>query len=188
MYKEIFKWVLLLISQPGKAWEMLAKKDEKEDDFLARFVYPLIGLVTLAAFLGIMFTRKEFDIQLALKASIRTLIATFGGFYLSAYLLNEIWCGVYKREKDIKLWQRFVGYSSALMFSLNMVLMLLPEFFFLRIFILYTFYIIWEGATPYMQIEEAERMKFVAVTTIVIIVLPYLLETVFYVLMPGFQF
>ncbi|MDL2278470.1 hypothetical protein LJC57_07750, partial [Parabacteroides sp. OttesenSCG-928-G07] len=97
MYKEIFKWVILLMSQPGKAWEMLANKEEKEDDFLTRFVYPLIGLVVLAAFLGILFTRKEFDVQLALKASIRALIAAFGGFYLSAYLLNEIWHGVYKR-------------------------------------------------------------------------------------------
>ena len=66
-------------------------------------------------------------------------MSSFGGFYLGAYLMNEIWQGIFKREKDLKLWLRFVGYSSSLMFALNIVLMLLPEFFFLRIFILYTF-------------------------------------------------
>ena len=92
-------------------------------------------------FLGVLFTRKEFDVELALKSSIRTLVAAFGGFYLASYLLNEIWQGWFKREKDMKLCQRFVGYSSSLMFALNIVLMLLPEFFFFAyicvIYILY---------------------------------------------------
>ena len=142
MYKEIFRWVIAIISQPAKAWVLLAKKGEKQEEFLSRFVYPLIGFVTVAAFLGVLFTRKEFDLELALKSSIRTLVSSFGGFYLGAYLMNEIWQGIFKREKDLKLWLRFVGYSSSLMFALNIVLMLLPEFFFLRIFILYTFYIV----------------------------------------------
>ena len=131
MYKEIFKLVVAIISQPGKAWDILTRKEEKDDEFLSRFVYPLIGFVTVAAFLGVLFTRKEFDVELALKSSIRTLVAAFGGFYLASYLLNEIWQGWFKREKDMKLCQRFVGYSSSLMFALNIVLMLLPEFFFL---------------------------------------------------------
>ena len=108
MYKEIFRWVIAIISQPAKAWVLLAKKGEKQEEFLSRFVYPLIGFVTVAAFLGVLFTRKEFDLELALKSSIRTLVSSFGGFYLGAYLMNEIWQGIFKREKDLKLWLRFV--------------------------------------------------------------------------------
>ena len=188
MYKEIFKWVIVIISQPGKAWEMLTKKDEDSELFLSRFVYPLIGLVTAAAFVGVLFTRKEFDVELALKSSIKTLVSSFGGFYLGAYLLNEIWQGLFKREKDMKLCQRFVGYASSLMFALNIVLTLLPEFFFLRIFILYTFYIVWEGAGPYMQVEENIRLKFVGIATAVILITPALIEIVLYLLMPGLRF
>lgn len=188
MFKQIFKWVILIISQPKKAWEQLSEKEEKGDDFLSRFVYPLIGLLTIAAFLGILFTRKEFDVELALKASVRTLIASFGGFYLASYLMNEMWQGIFKREKDIRLWQRFVGYSSSLMFALNAVLMLIPEFFFLRIFILYTFYIVWEGAPIYMLIEEKDRLKFVAITTAVILIIPYAIEIILFLLMPGLRF
>ena len=71
MYKEIIKWVIAIISQPGKAWDMLSRKEEKGDEFLSRFIYPLIGLVTVAAFLGVLFTRKEFDVELALKRRSR---------------------------------------------------------------------------------------------------------------------
>ena len=111
MYKEIFRWVIAIISQPAKAWVLLAKKGEKQEEFLSRFVYPLIGFVTVAAFLGVLFTRKEFDLELALKSSIRTLVSLVRWFYLGAYLMNEIWQGIFKREKDLKLWLRFVGYS-----------------------------------------------------------------------------
>ena len=171
-----------------KQAEREAKKEEKDDEFLSRFVYPLIGFVTVAAFLGVLFTRKEFDVELALKSSIRTLVAAFGGFYLASYLLNELWQGLFKREKDMKLCQRFVGYSSSLMFALNIVLMLLPEFFFLRIFVLYTFYIVWEGAGPYMQVEEKIRLKFVGIATGLILLTPWLIEVILSMLMPGLRF
>ena len=187
MYKEIFRWVIAIISQPAKAWVLLAKKGEKQEEFLSRFVYPLIGFVTVAAFLGVLFTRKEFDLELALKSSIRTLVSSFGGFYLGAYLMNEIWQGIFKREKDLKLWLRFVGYSSSLMFALNIVLMLLPEFFFLRIFILYTFYIVWEGAGPYMGVGRI-RLKFVGFTTAIILLTPAVIEILLSMLMPGLSF
>ncbi|MEG1545148.1 MAG: YIP1 family protein [Tannerellaceae bacterium] len=187
MYKDIFKWVIAIISQPAKAWVMLTKKDESDDDFLSRFIYPLIGLLTLAAFLGVLFTRKEFDVELALKSSIKTLVSSFGGFYLAAYLLNEIWHSFFGREKDMKLCQRFVGYSSSLMFALNIVLMLLPEFFFLRIFILYTLYIVWEGAESYMGVEESIRLKFVGITTAIILLTPIIIELVLFLLMPGLR-
>lgn len=140
------------------------------------------------SFSGVLFTRKEFDLELALKSSIRTLVSSFGGFYLGAYLMNEIWQGIFKREKDLKLWLRFVGYSSSLMFALNIVLMLLPEFFFLRIFILYTFYIVWEGAGPYMGVEEKIRLKFVGFTTAIILLTPAVIEILLSMLMPGLSF
>ncbi|MDR1980138.1 MAG: hypothetical protein LBQ39_00785 [Tannerellaceae bacterium] len=187
MYKELFNWIIVIISQPAKAFYALSKKKEQEEEFLTRFVYPLIGLVTLSAFLGILFTRKEFDLELALKASIKTLLSSFGGFFLSAYLLNEVWGNFFRKEKDMKLCQRFVGYSSALMFALNTILMLLPEFFFLRIFVLYTVYIVWEGAVPYMKIEEEIRLKFVAVATTLIVVIPELINTTLFMLMPGLR-
>lgn len=59
---------------------LVSEKKEKQEEFLSRFVYPLIGFVTVAAFLGVLFTRKEFDLELALKSSIRTLVSSFGGF------------------------------------------------------------------------------------------------------------
>ena len=99
--------------------------------------------------------------------------------------MNEIWQGLFKRKKDLNLWLRFVGYSSSLMFALNIVLQLLPEFFFLQVFVLYTFYIVWEGAISYMKVEEAERMKFTFISTVIILFTPVVIEKLMGMFMPG---
>jgi hypothetical protein len=187
MYKALFKLVTLIVSQPGKAWEMLACKEEKQEMVLSRFVYPLIGLLTLSAFLGEMLSEKGSTIEMALKASVRELTAAFGGFFLAAYILNEVGVRVFNRRHEIALWQRFTGYSSCLMYTLNAVLLLIPEFFFLWVFLLYTFYIVWEGADRYMQIEEEERMKFTVIVTSVILITPHLISSILSLLMPGMR-
>lgn len=194
MYKMIFKLVIALISQPAKTWKELVVEKEKEDaesgkgyeKFLSNYLYPFIGLLTIAAFLSIC-TRQEFDIEQALKNSIVTLVSSFGGFYLGAYFLNEVWQGMFKQTKDLKLCQFFVGFSSALMFTLDIVWLLLPDFFFLYIFILYTFYIVWEGSVIFMKVTQAQQMKFSMVATLLIILTPKLIEFILVILMPGLR-
>ncbi len=189
MYKDLFKWVIALTTTPGKAWKELSEKEEKGDEYLSRFVFPLIGLVAVAAFLGILFIHKEFNVELALKSAIKVLIAYFGGFYLASYWLNELLGSMFGKEKDLKLSQRFVGYSSAMMYALTALLLIFPvsEFFFLRIFILYTVYIVWEGALFYMRIAEKQRLKFVLIASALIIVLPIIIELLLFMLMPGMR-
>ncbi|HCC51162.1 MAG TPA: hypothetical protein DEQ30_03180 [Porphyromonadaceae bacterium] len=189
MFKDLFNTTILLIFNPSEAWRMLAgKRTDDNEKFLSGFVYPFIGLITIAAFLGVLFTRKEFDVQIALKAAILALLSAFGGFFLASYLLNEVWRSLFKQEKNMKLCQNFVGYSSALMFSLNILLSLLPEFFFLRFFVLYTIYIVWEGAIPYMGVKEPEQLKFVSFATVIIVATPFMLEFILRLLMPGLRF
>ena len=61
MYKLIFKLVLELISRPSKTWKSLAaerergvqegRNKEQHERFLSNYVYPFIGLMTVAAFM-----------------------------------------------------------------------------------------------------------------------------------------
>lgn len=196
MYKEIFKWTAAVITQPSKAWKMLVAKERKEadlrdeeadDPFQTEYLYPFIGLLTIAAFLS-LFTHKEFILEQALKSSIITCVSSFGGYYVAAYVLNEIGKSWFSFEKNLKLWQHFVGYSSALMFTLNIVWMLLPDVFFLYIFILYTFYIVWEGATIYFSVGDAQRMKFTTISTLLIIATPHIINKFLLLLMPGLRY
>ena len=179
--------MISIILKPIEAWEELTLQENERDTFLSQFIYPLIGMIALAAFLGILFTRKEFDFEIALKITLRTVIAVAGGFFLGAYFLNEVWKGIFDQPKDMALCRLFVGYASSLMFVLYIITALLPEFFFLHIFVLYTVYIIWEGAVVFMQVDEEDRLKFTVITAFIVIVTPFVIEHALRMLMPGFR-
>ena len=188
MYKKLFNTAILLIFKPKEAWMGLVKRQEEDNEsFLSAYIYPFVGLIALTAFIGVLFTRKEFDVQIALKSSILALLSMFCGFFLASYLINEIWHTYFHRNRNIKLCQRFVGYSSSLLYCLNIILSLLPEFFFLRFSVLYTIYIAWEGAIPYMDVKESEQLKFVSISTAIIIVAPMAIEFALSLLMPGLR-
>jgi hypothetical protein len=173
------------------AWVKLKNEQNEQNEgnetFLSRFVYPFIGLITLATFVGNFLSRRDFDLQSALKMSILSLISSIGGFFLASYLLNEIWNRFFGREKDFKLCQRFIGYSFVAVFAVDIILSLLPEFFFLKIFMLYTIYIVWEGARLYMEVDETGQLKLSLIATALIIFVPVLIEIIFRILMPGLR-
>jgi hypothetical protein len=189
MYKELFRLVIAIVTQPQKAWRELSAREERGEAYLSRFVYPLIGLVTLAAFAGILFTEKNFHTEIALKSAIKALVSSFGGFHLAAYGLNGLWKNHFNREDNLLLCRRFVGYASAPVFALNIVLSVLPlaDFFFLRIFILYTVYVVWEGAGPYLHMEESRRLFFVLCASALIILTPEAIRVLLFMLMPGLR-
>jgi len=187
MFTKIFKLLIAIILSPGDTWMELREQEEERDMFISQFIFPLIGMIALAAFLGILFTRKEFDFEIALKITLRTVIAVTGGFFLGAYLLNEVWNGMFNQPKNMELCRHFVGYASSLMFVLYIITSLLPEFFFLQIFVLYTVYIIWEGTYVYMKIRENKRLIFTIIASFIVIITPFIIEQALRMMMPGFR-
>ena len=193
MYKKIFSWVLVVTFQPNRAWNIIANKEDKaeergvdykDDPFFSFFLYPLIGLLTLASFLSV-FTLKEFVLELALKNAIRTVVAYTGGFYLASYYIKKFCSKFVDMHRKLRRWQHFIGYASAYMYALTIIRMLIPDLFFLYVFVIYTLRIVWEGLPLFMKVETKDRLKVTIVSTIFIIVFPILVELLVEVLMPG---
>ena len=189
MFKRIFGLLIKIIFQPAKAWNILSqqKEDTNNDSFLKSYLYPLFGIIILLSFLGVFFNRKEFDVQDALKTTINLTVTVFLGFYLASFLLTELMARMFSRPKESRLCQRFVGYSSALVYALYMVLALFPEFFLFKISVFYSVYIVWEGATSYMNINENKKLNFTILASLIILASPYLIEAIMFMLMPGLR-
>ena len=186
MLKNLFNTAISLIIKPSEAWKDLSKKrNDSHESFLSGYVYPFMGLIILTVFIGALFTGREKNLQIALKESIVVMLSVFGGFFLASYLINEVWHSILHRQPNMKLCQRFVGYSSSLMYCLNIVLSLLPEFFFLRFLVIYTIYIVWEGVIPYLDVKEPEQLMFAGLSTAIIIITPLVIAFILRLLMPG---
>jgi hypothetical protein len=188
MFREIFNRLAGLIFKPADMWKQLSGREEDQETFFARYLCPLLGLTALAAFTGVLCSRKEFSVEIALKSAIKATTSMMAGYFLAARLLNELWQVLFRRPANLRDWYCFTGYASAPMFALNMALALVPEFFFLRVGVLYTAFVIWEGAVPYLSVRDDERLKFTVITSTLVIVAPLAIDYLLFLLMPGLRF
>ena len=120
-YKSLFQQIIALLSTPGKAWSEIAERGVGRS-VMPAFVYPLIGLCGLSEFIG-TFIGKDFSsvmFQVALTRCCAVAVALFGGFFLSAYLLDKLnhnWLGGERILYDRIL--VFVGYSMVVTFCIE---------------------------------------------------------------------
>lgn len=172
MLKKIFQKMFYFITQPEKSWASAANEEMEMERFLANFLYPILGVITLAAFVGTYWSTKV--IETALKVSIGEFVAFFAGFYLASFLLKEV-MSRYFVKTPMKQCQHFVVYASSLVYFVSMAASLFNGLGLLYLFLPYTIYMVWEGAEPFMKIEEDKQIKFTAMASIVLIA-PYLVK------------
>jgi hypothetical protein len=181
-YKEIVEIAILLIFSPAKAWEEIRmEKDRRE--VLTAFVYPMIGLCAFAVFLGSLFTNGwggPESFRIAMKNCCVVAVALFGGYFLAAYVINELGVKVFGLPNDRLLVQQFAGYALVVTFLTHILTGLLPEFGFMALILkFYMVYIVWVGADVLMNIKESRRLKYTLIVSLLLIVCPTAIQMIF---------
>ncbi|MEG1586953.1 MAG: hypothetical protein RR346_08760 [Bacteroidales bacterium] len=185
MYKVILQTIISLGTSPIPSWKKLAERDTSASaEFLSRFFYPLLGLTTLATFAGVLWNRKGFELEYALKNASLTLMTLFSAFFLSAYLLNKVLVRFFNQPDNLPRVQHFVGYVCSFSYVIQMIMALLPALFFVKFGLLYIPYVIWVGSESFIQIEEKNRIRFMVTTSVILFVVPIFIEKILLLLMP----
>jgi hypothetical protein len=188
MFKQLFILLFRLITASAPTWKVLSEKQDKNnDDFYKSYFFPIVGIIALLSFAGILIAAKTFDVQTALKTVIKQIIMYGGSFYLIAYILSEYLFPRFDLEKDRLLAERFTGYASSLIYAVAMLKALFPSFFFLDILVFYTVYILWTGAGQFLKIKEDHWIKFTIFASIIILITPFLINGLIELLMPGMK-
>lgn len=173
-----------LIAQSTPAWKSLSNKaDSDNENFYKNYLFPVLGIIALLSFVGILLSSQVLNVQLALKTVIKQLFVYGGGFYLISHLVSEYLFPRFEMEKDRYLAERFVGYASSLLYVLVMVTAFFPDLFMLLV--IFTFYIVWVGATHYLKIKEEQIVQFTVIAGMMIILTPALIDLIVGKLMPG---
>ncbi|MDR2087083.1 MAG: YIP1 family protein [Dysgonamonadaceae bacterium] len=188
MLKQLFILLFALITDPNKAWNRLAEKqeDRRNEDFYKSYLYPVVGLIALLSFTGTLFALGKFDVQIALKIVIKQIAVYFGGFYLASIVFSEWLFPRFKEGKDIHLCERFIGYSSALIYAVAMLKSLL-DWPFLPLIVFYSIYMIWEGVVNYLKVEEENLVKCTLLSGIIVLFFPVALEFLIERLLPNMK-
>lgn len=181
-YKELFKIALLLISSPDKAWEEIRLQEDRRKVFTA-FVYPMIGLCALAVFVGSLFTHGwggPESIQEAMRNCCVVAVALFGGYFLAAYIINELGMQMFGMPNNMPLVQQFAGYALVVTFLTHIATGLLPEFGLIALILqFYIIYVVWIGADVLMNIKENQRLKYTLIVSFLLITCPTGIQLIF---------
>lgn len=181
-YKELVRITLLLISSPAKAWEEIRLEEDRRKVFVA-FVYPLIGLAGTSVFIGSLLTYGwggPLSFQLAMTACCAVAVALFGGYFLAAYAINELQVRLFALPNNLDLAQQFTGYCMVVVFLLQLIVGLLPDFRVIGWLLqFYTVFVVWEGSNTLLKIEESRRLRFTLMASFLIIACPAAIQFVF---------
>lgn len=185
MYRGILETIVSLGASPIPSWKKLAEKDTSNvNEFLSKFFYPLLGLTTLATFVGILWNKKGFPLEDAFKSASFTFIMLFATFFLSSRILNKVYVSYFNQKDNLPHVQYFTGYVLSFSYLIQILMALLPALFFVKVGILYIPYIIWVGSQSFIPVEEKSRIRFMVATSAVLYAVPYIFEKVLLFLMP----
>lgn len=171
---------MALISSPAKAWEEISHEADRRK-VLTAFVYPLIGLCGLSVFIGTFIgnTTGAAAFQIAMTRCCAVFVSLFGGYFLAAYAVNLLGKHLLLRDDQVELSQQFVGYSLVVTFVLDIVSGLFSISILHWILQFYTVFVVFEGARTLMGVERERLTRYTLIASLIIIVCPALIETVF---------
>jgi len=181
-YKALFHIAMLLISSPAKAWEEISLEKDRQKVFVT-FVYPMIGLCGLSVFAGSLLAKGwsgPESFQYAMTRCCAVAVSLFGGYFLAAYLINAMRVRMLLMPGDIPLVQQFAGYSLVVPFLLQIIIGVLPDFSIIGLLLqFYIVYVVWEGASTLMKVEEKDRLRFTIISSVLLIVCPTFIQWIF---------
>ena len=160
IYIHVFKFSKNLILNPIQFWRDHQNTEEDPLELLKNLIFPLLAAVMVAVFLGGYFRGDYFSAGMSLLWVIREVILLailyFGGVYITRELMHRFGFDV-----KIEVLQKLVSYSMIPHMVVSIVTGLLPFFFFLDFFGIYSLYVFWLGAHKLLPFPRETRDKYI---------------------------
>ncbi len=143
----------------------------------------MIGLCSLSVFIGSLLQKGwsgSESFQYAMTQCCTEAVSLFGGYFLAACLVNALRIRLFMQDNDISLTRQFVGYAMAVLFLLQIIVGVLPDFHVIAWLLqFYIIYMVWEGSRNLMEVEEKDRLRFTLVSSILLIACPAAVRLLF---------
>lgn len=165
-YKWLYKRFTGILTNPSKAWKEISAEPD-EIDVQSMYVYPLIGICGLVAFVAAFFANlgediSQYDIfRRAIVNACLTVIPLFIVYIASIYVMNNMLVSFFRIKSDMNVCRRMVGYSMTVMF-LAYILLSFPVDFKILLWLaqVYTLFVVWEGGGRLFSMDDNKRLVF----------------------------
>ena len=176
MYKQLVILLFNFIIRPGKTWKVCNEEQNSDNEtFFKSYLYPILGIIALFSFAGILLYLKKWDVRIAIIQMIKGIIPYFAGYFVSVFTLSRLSLKLFEIKLSDSICERFTGYASAGIYVKAMLYAFFPFFTYIQLLTIYTFYIVWQGANHYLRINEKYLTKFTIFASILIIIAPLII-------------
>jgi ABC-type uncharacterized transport system permease subunit len=168
-YKLLLNGIRYILLNPIKAWSIIYEENRSLGEVRNSFLFPLIILASLCAFLGsIIFTNTTLSHLYSVFVGLKYLILYLFVIYTSAIVFGEITKAL-DLEKNFTLSFKMMTYSLAPFMICQFVSHIFESLIFVNILSLYGLYIFWVGAERMFNPPEYKKMPMLVATFIVVI-------------------
>lgn len=120
------------------------------------------------------------SLQPALIQACSTCVALFCAFFASAYLVDLLTQKYLQRDACVLRSRQLVGYSMVVLFVLDIVVGLLPEFIILKWLLqFYTVKVVWDGVRLLVKVEDNKMLSYTLMVSAIILFVPVLIQWLF---------
>lgn len=152
---------------------------------LRAYVLPWCAVITAATFVSYIFFTRDFRLETAVIKSLFEFLTFLSSYFAAVAVCKVSNRLIFRREIDKYKCEVIIAYGFLLLYALRIVMCILPHMFFLKVLLLYIFYILWILAEQILKYKDSEKQYFMLVNGASIIVFPYLIEKILFLLTPN---
>lgn len=178
------KNILLLIISPQEGWKGIGKYTIPNNLLLSKLYYPCLALLSLSLFVPYIAGYESSLLQNVIMSAMVDFVKFFISFFAISYLLTGIYADLFKSKNQVNNLNNFIIYNLTILVVFNILRNLMPGFPFFDIFPLYIIYVVYRGC-DYLSIPEEQIKKFVAITSILLILIPIGIKFVLDLMIPN---
>lgn len=165
------KNIVLLLLSPKNGWKEIKHYNTPAKLMLSKVVYPLIALLSLSAFAGLIYNP-----ELSISDGIQQAIIEFSKYFFAYLLVNYLMTGFFPKVVSNKTSANkvsiFLQYNLVVLIIINIINNLLPiPFTYLNILYLYIFFVAWK-ADDFLEIVESKDKKFLVISAALLLFIP----------------
>lgn len=155
-----------LLLNPKKFWQEKKEGFDTQKSLLIGYLLPFILLVALAVFLGDLFRRSDFILEIPLLNALQIIVLFTLQYFISVFLTNEL-IKTFGGEKNINISRNLVAYSMSPLLIIFTVTSIIPFLGILNILGFYGFYIFWIGVQETLVFPENKKSSYTLITIVV---------------------
>ena len=170
--------LIQLIISPAKGWEDIAAKGDDPRKICADGFYPLLGITASTVFIRHFYDIDAGLIELVQRAII-TFIAYFASYFFASFMFSVFGRSMVEGELNEKKYHTYIIYNLSLLAVISIISNCIPmELSVVQFLPVFVLLVMWMGAR-YMCIKENSGVKYIFLSTISILLPPYVLEFLF---------